>query len=172
MIDEEYAELQEIEDGKLFNKKFGKRFRRYEIEIRRSYIADPDAGGFVTTQRYYKSFTKKLLILPTTKNISSRTGTSEQTKSNGTRVKVSNFVLYSTLILLNNEGRRQYTDLLMINGLPHRAVITQRYNAIIPHIEYQLEAYAVDVELINDTDNAVDDIGGGRGLTKKAFDGL
>ena len=150
MIDEEYSELEEIPDNELFNSEFLDIFSKHEVEIRRTYLQDPNAGGFQSKQRYYVTFGKKLIILPTTKNISSKTGTSENTKANGTRLSVSNFVVYSTYIFLNNAGERKYTDLLYINGIPHRAVIEQRYNIVIPHIEYQIEGYLEDVELILD----------------------
>lgn len=150
MIDEEYSELEEIPDNQLFKSKFFNRFTKYEVEIRRTYLKDPNEGGFQTNQRYYITFGKKAIILPTTKNISSKTGTSENTKANGTRLSLSNFVVYSTYIFLNNAGERKYTDLLYINSIPHRAVIEQRYNIVIPHIEYQIEGYIEDVKLILD----------------------
>lgn len=150
MIDEEYSELEEIPDNQLFKSKFLNRFAKYEVEIRRTYLKDPNEGGFHANQRYYVTFGKKLIILPTTKNISSKTGTSEVTKANGTRLSVSNFVVYSTYIFLNNAGERKYTDLLYINGTPHRVVIEQRYNVVIPHIEYQIEGYIEDIKLILD----------------------
>ena len=150
MIDEEYSKLEEIPDNLLFKSKFLNRFTKYEVEIKRTYLKDPNEGGFQSNQRYYVTFGKKLIILPTTKNISSKTGTSENTKANGTRLSVSNFVVYSTYIFLNNVGERKYTDLLYINGVPHRAVIEQRYNVVIPHIEYQIEGYLEDVKLILD----------------------
>ena len=145
MIDKEYEEIKRIQNGELFYKKFDKRFM-VDLEIWRTYI-DPNSYGFSNKTRYYKIMQRKDgksfrgVLIPQRTNISTKTGLTEVERTNGTRVEVLNEILITDLLLLNNESSKSYIDLIKINQMFCRPVITQVYYTVLPHIEYQLEAY-------------------------------
>lgn len=153
MIDEEYSEIEKMENWQLFRKKFTKHFLR-KVKIRR-FWQEPNEAGF--KKYHYKDFEDAegenkyiICLVPSRSNLSTKTGISEIEKTEGLKEITTNYIAITDFILLNNKGEKGYTDLILIEGKWCRPLIMQKYNIIIPHFEYQLEDYTTNIEFVKD----------------------